>query len=78
MPDHHTTATPVTVEDIDAQGVTCTVSFAARALGLGQSSAYRLIQNGTFPCRVIHVGARYSVPTAELKRLLGLGEVQAS
>lgn len=63
---------PITAEDIDAQGVTCTLNFAARAVGIGQSSAYTAVRNGNFPCRVIRIGGRYTVPTAELKSLLGL------
>jgi excisionase family DNA binding protein len=53
------------------------VSTAARALGLGRSTGYELARRGEFPCRVLHVGSSYRVPTAELLRLLGidLGEL---
>jgi excisionase family DNA binding protein len=49
------------------------VSTAARALGLGRSTGYELARRGEFPCRVLHVGSSYRVPTAELLRVLGIG-----
>lgn len=45
---------------------------AARALGLGRSTAYELARRQTFPCRVLQVGSSYRVPTAELLRVLGI------
>ena len=45
---------------------------AARALGIGRTSAYELARNGGFPCPLIKVGALYRVPTVGLLRLLGL------
>ncbi len=48
------------------------VTTAARALGLGRSTAYDLARRGEFPCRVLHIGSSYRVPTAELLRVLGI------
>lgn len=48
------------------------VSTAARALGLSRSTAYELARRGEFPCRVLHVGSSYRVPTAELLHVLGI------
>lgn len=48
------------------------VTTAARALGLGRSTAYDLARRGKFPCRVLHMGSSYRVPTAELLRVLGI------
>ena len=45
---------------------------AARALGIGRTSAYQLARDGQFPCPLIKVGVLYRVPTAGLLRLLGL------
>ncbi|WP_273944690.1 helix-turn-helix domain-containing protein [Kutzneria chonburiensis] len=45
---------------------------AARALGLGRTTAYALARDGAFPCRVMRVGAVYRVPTADLLAVLGL------
>jgi excisionase family DNA binding protein len=52
--------------------VTVSVGTAARALGLGRSTAYELARCGEFPCRVLRVGHSYRVPTAELLRVLGI------
>lgn len=48
------------------------VTTAARALGLGRSTAYELARRGEFPCRVLHIGSSYRVPTADLLRVLGI------
>ena len=36
------------------------------------STSTALARRGEFPCRVIHVGSSYRVPTAELLRVLGI------
>jgi hypothetical protein len=51
---------------------TVDITTAARALGLGRSTGYELARRGECPCRVIHVGHTYRVPTAELLRVLGI------
>jgi predicted DNA-binding transcriptional regulator AlpA len=48
------------------------VTTAARALGLGRSTAYDLARRDEFPCRVLHIGSSYRVPTADLLRVLGI------
>lgn len=63
----------MTPEEINALGVSTDLQVAARALGISKSAAYASARSGTFPCRVVKVGARYVVPTAELKSVLGLG-----
>ncbi|MFE0192978.1 helix-turn-helix domain-containing protein [Streptomyces sp. NPDC058989] len=45
---------------------------AARALGIGKTTAYRLIRKDEFPCPVLRVGGRYRIPTNELLRALGI------
>ncbi|MFE9426180.1 helix-turn-helix domain-containing protein [Kitasatospora sp. NPDC006697] len=45
---------------------------AARALGIGRSSAYELARRGRFPCRVVTVGRGYRVATEDLRRLAGI------
>lgn len=47
---------------------------AARALGIGRTTAYDLARSDEFPCPVVRVGGTYRVPTAGLLRLLGLSE----
>ncbi|MFQ6142261.1 helix-turn-helix domain-containing protein [Streptomyces seoulensis] len=45
---------------------------AARALGIGSTTAYRLIRENEFPCPILRVGGRYRIPTNELMRALGI------
>lgn len=45
---------------------------AAKALGIGSTTAYRLIREGQFPCPIIRVGKRYRIPTIDLMRALGI------
>jgi predicted DNA-binding transcriptional regulator AlpA len=52
--------------------VTVDVTTAARALGLGRSTAYELARRDEFPCRVLRIGSSYRVPTADLLRVLGI------
>jgi excisionase family DNA binding protein len=68
----------MTLAELLAMPVMVDVGTAARALGLGRSTGYELARRGEFPCRVVHVGSSYRVPTAELLRVLGidLGEVR--
>lgn len=48
------------------------VTTAARALGLGRSTAYELVRRDEFPCRVLRVGSSYRIPMADLLRVLGI------
>ena len=59
--------------EIDALGVSCDLRTAAKALGVSKSTAYALAQKGEFPVRVVRIGSRYVVPTADLRALLGMG-----
>ncbi|WP_405003694.1 helix-turn-helix domain-containing protein [Kitasatospora purpeofusca] len=47
---------------------------AARAFGICPGTAYRLIANDAFPCRVLRVGRQFRVPTAAMLRALGIEE----
>ncbi|MFI6156711.1 helix-turn-helix domain-containing protein [Kitasatospora sp. NPDC051170] len=48
---------------------------AARAFGVCRATAYRLVQLGSFPCRVLRVGYQYRVPTTSLMRALDVEEL---
>lgn len=48
------------------------IPTAARALGLGRSTAYELARRDEFPCPVLRVGGSYRIPTAGLLRVLGI------
>ncbi|MEU8513255.1 hypothetical protein AB0C76_16930 [Kitasatospora sp. NPDC048722] len=45
---------------------------ANRAIGLGRSKGYELARLGAYPCRVLRLGKKYRVITADLLRLLGI------
>lgn len=45
---------------------------AAEVLGVRRSVVYQLASSGRFPVRVFKVGGQWRVPTAELRKLLGL------
>jgi excisionase family DNA binding protein len=62
----------LTRAEILALPVVIDVTTAARALGLGRSTAYELARRDDFPCRVIRVGSSYRIPTADLLRVLGI------
>lgn len=47
---------------------------AAGFLGIGRTTAYELARRGEFPVRVLRVGHRFRVVTADLRELLGAGE----
>lgn len=68
----------MTLADLLAMPVMVDVGTAAQALGLGRSTAYELARRGKFPCRVLHVGSSYRVPTAELLQVLGIDLSQLS
>lgn len=48
------------------------LATAARALGIGRTTAYALARRGEFPCPLIRVGGAYRVPTAGVLQVLGL------
>jgi predicted DNA-binding transcriptional regulator AlpA len=62
----------MTRAELLALPVTVSVGTAARALGLGRSTAYELVRCDEFPCPVLHIGGSYRVPTAGLLRVLGI------
>jgi excisionase family DNA binding protein len=62
----------LTLAELFALPTTVDVTTAARALGLGRSTAYELARRDELPCRVLHVGSSYRIPTADLLRVLGI------
>jgi hypothetical protein len=50
--------------------VSISVETAGRAFGLGRNSAYRAVKEGQLPS--IRIGAKIVVPTAPLRRMLGI------
>jgi len=62
----------LTRAELLALPVVVDVTTAARALGLGRSTAYELARRDEFPCRVLRIGSSYRIPTADLLRVLGI------
>ena len=62
----------MTTADLLALPPTIDLVTAARALGCGRTLAYELARRGRFPCRVLRLGNRYLIPTADLLRTLGV------
>ncbi|OLZ60421.1 hypothetical protein BS330_03635 [Amycolatopsis keratiniphila subsp. nogabecina] len=61
-------------ERLRSLGVTTNLMTAARMLGIGRTTAYRLARRGDFPVPAIRAGRNYRVPVARLVELLGLDE----
>ena len=58
-------------------GTTVTVGDAAKCLGISRAHAYALGARGELPVRVLKLGNRMVVPTADLRRVLGLDQPPA-
>lgn len=56
----------------DLTNPTTDLATAAAVLGIGRSTAYTLAAAGDFPCKVIRIGTRYRVVTADLQRLFAV------
>lgn len=50
---------------------------AAKALGIGRTTAYQLARNGELPVPVLRLGVRYRVPTAALLHVLRISADEA-
>ena len=57
----------LTRAELLALPVTVDVPTAARALGLGRSTAYELARRDEFPCRVLRVGNSYRIPDGGIR-----------
>jgi hypothetical protein len=52
------------------ENLTVSVELAGRAFGLGKNAAYAAAKTGQIPS--VRIGGRISVPTAPLRKMLGL------
>ncbi|GAB3000657.1 helix-turn-helix domain-containing protein [Amycolatopsis acidiphila] len=74
-PDSTTTAASSPAwsrERLGDLGVTTDLMTAARMLGIGRTTAYKLARAGTFPVPAVRVGRSYRIPVARVIELLGL------
>jgi hypothetical protein len=62
----------LTFDQLHALPTVVDLTTAAHALGIGRTKAYQLAQHDQFPCRIIRIGSNYSVPTADLMKVLGV------
>jgi predicted DNA-binding transcriptional regulator AlpA len=59
-------------DELLALPATVDLVTAARALGIGRTTAYQLARAGEFPIPVLRLGARYRVVTSGLLAALGI------
>lgn len=57
---------------LDQAGYTVSLTAAAKVLGIARSTAYELAARDELGVRVLRIGRRWVVPTADLRRLVGL------
>jgi hypothetical protein len=62
----------MTRDELLALPPTIDIDTARRPLGLGRTKAYEMRAAGTFPVKVLQLGCRYRVITADLWALLGV------
>jgi len=58
--------------DLNTLPPTVGIELAARLLGCGRTQAYELARRGEFPRRVLRLGRRHVLSSADLLRLLGM------
>lgn len=65
--------------DISAlDGVSTTVRPVAKILNCSPSSIYAAIKDGSFPFPVIRIGERIVIPTAPIRKALGIDEKEVA
>lgn len=64
--------TPVRLDEVGQLPVVLNPVEAGRMLGLGRTTTYRLLREGSFPVPVLRVGRTWRIPTAGILAHLGL------
>ncbi|MCU1614800.1 MAG: hypothetical protein JWO98_2340 [Frankiales bacterium] len=59
-------------DELLALPTTTELVTAAKALGIGRTTAYQLARSDQFPVKVLRLGARYRVVTSSLLAVLGI------
>lgn len=62
----------LTRDELLALPASIDIVTAARAFGVGRTTAYALARSGKFPCKVLRAGKAYRVITQDLLRVLGI------
>jgi ACT domain-containing protein len=68
----------LTVRDLLDLPPAVDVETACRAIGISRSHGYNLARADKFPCRVLRAGRTFRVVTADLRRILGVGNQAAA
>jgi len=63
---------------LDSAGPTVGVEDVAKCYGISRATAYNLAKRGELGVRVLQLGKRLRVPTADLRRVLGLDDDQGA
>jgi predicted DNA-binding transcriptional regulator AlpA len=61
---------PLTKSQLLALPAAVDVETAARAFGIGRTTAYALVRTDQFPCKVVRAGRTVRVITADMLRVL--------
>ena len=67
--------TPAEILALAASTPTTDIPIASAILGMGANLGYQLAAAGEFPVRVLRLGRKLRVPTADLLVVLGLSPV---
>jgi hypothetical protein len=67
-----TTQSQMNLAELLALPVAVDLVTASRALGIARTTGYELAQRDQYPVRLIRAGQRYTVPTIEILRVLGV------
>ena len=57
---------------LDEAGPTVSLAEAAKVLGISVNTAYAVVKRGDLGVRTLRFGRRWRVPTADLKRAVGI------
>lgn len=60
------------VREALTSNLTVSVELAGKAFGIGRNAAYAACASGEIPC--LRIGGRITVPTAPIRKMLGLEE----
>lgn len=67
-----------TEADVKALGVRTDFETACNVLGFGRTKGSQMLQAGELPFQVLRIGRKIVVPTAQLRKLLGLHDEAAA
>lgn len=67
-----------TLDEVRRWPATVDLVTAALPLGIGRTKAHEMARTGTFPVRLLRLGNRYRVSTADLHEFLGIRNEDAT